>query len=294
MADEDVSESFSEWQQIPSPSSPTLNNNDTQFSKEDLPINDATEITTLPLTDGNDEKGEGNKWLIKKNLRELSSWIVQITSNIRNYVGCKVGIVTFSSNRSRILAVLLVSLFYWMIQKNWRRQRQIDTSNKLMLLIKEKKQKIDQLSLQISQMNEFLLTRRNVPVLRHESLPIWIEMGRLRLQSSIKAIEEEPEDCETTSSTETAIACMVNSEVSAVLAVMRRNVRWGGRYVSRDDQLEHSLIQSLKTLRKQIFLWQHQWQTISPALYLQPFLDVIRSDETGAPITGFCFQDLDS
>ncbi|KAK4371060.1 hypothetical protein RND71_010535 [Anisodus tanguticus] len=173
MADEDVSESFSEWQQIPSPSSPTLNNNDTQFSKEDLPINDATEITTLPLTDGtdnyndgNDEKGEGNKWLIKKNLRELSSWIVQITSNIRNYVGCKVGIVTFSSNRSRILAVLLVSLFYWMIQKKWRLQRKIDTSNKLMLLIKEKEQKIDQLSLQISQMNEFLLTRRNVPVLR--------------------------------------------------------------------------------------------------------------------------------
>lgn len=117
-------------------------------------------------------------------------------------------------------------------------------------------------------------------------------MGRLRIQSSIKAIEEEPEDCETTSSNKTAIACMVNSEVSAVLAVMRRNVRWGGRYVSGDDQLEHSLIQSLKTLRKQIFSWQHQWQTINPALYLQPFLDVIRSDETGAPITGVALSSV--
>ncbi|KAL3501457.1 hypothetical protein ACH5RR_035906 [Cinchona calisaya] len=117
-------------------------------------------------------------------------------------------------------------------------------------------------------------------------------MGRLRLQSNIKAIEEEPEDCETTSSNKAALAGMVNSEIGAVLAVMRRNVRWGGRYVSGDDQLEHSLIQSLKTLRKQIFLWQHHWQTINPVLYLQPFLDVIRSDETGAPITGVALSSV--
>lgn len=117
-------------------------------------------------------------------------------------------------------------------------------------------------------------------------------MGRLRLQSNIKAIEEEPEDCETTSSNKAALACMINSEIAAVLAVMRRNVRWGGRYVSGDDQLEHSLIQSLKTLRKQIFLWQHQWQTINPVLYLQPFLEVIRSDETGAPITGVALSSI--
>ncbi|XP_060186161.1 uncharacterized protein LOC132615571 [Lycium barbarum] len=173
MADEDISESFSEWQQIPSPSpsSPTVNNNDTQFSKEDLPINDtqiaATEITTLPLTEGTDnnndgihEKSEGNKWFIKKNLRELSSWIVKFASKIRNYAA------RFTANRSRILAVLLVSLFYWMIQEKWRRQRQIDTSKKLMLLIQEKDQKIDQLSLQISQMNDSLVAQRNVPVLR--------------------------------------------------------------------------------------------------------------------------------
>lgn len=75
-------------------------------------------------------------------------------------------------------------------------------------------------------------------------------MGRLRLQSSRKVIEEEPKDCETTSSNKTVIAYMVNSEVSVVVAVMKRNMRWGGGYVSRDDQLEYSLIQSLKTSRK--------------------------------------------
>ncbi|GFY88509.1 sec7 domain-containing protein [Actinidia rufa] len=117
-------------------------------------------------------------------------------------------------------------------------------------------------------------------------------MGRLKLQSGIKAIEEEPEDCETTSSNKAALACMINSEIGAVLAVMRRNVRWGGRYVSGDDQLEHSLIQSLKALRKQIFSWQHPWHTINPAVYLQPFLDVIRSDETGAPITGVALSSV--
>lgn len=118
-------------------------------------------------------------------------------------------------------------------------------------------------------------------------------MGRLKLQSGIKSIEEETEECDTTySDNKTALACMINSEVGAVLAVMRRNVRWGGRYMSGDDQLEHSLIQSLKTLRKQIFTWQQQWHTINPAVYLQPFLDVIRSDETGAPITGVALSSV--
>ncbi|XP_031262323.1 ARF guanine-nucleotide exchange factor GNOM [Pistacia vera] len=119
-------------------------------------------------------------------------------------------------------------------------------------------------------------------------------MGRLKLQSGIKAIEEEPEDYDTTYSNKATLACMINSEVGAVLAVMRRNrnVRWGGQYMSGDDQLEHSLIQSLKTLRKQIFSWQHPWHTINPAVYLQPFLEVIRSDETGAPITGIALSSV--
>ncbi|GAB2223566.1 hypothetical protein Droror1_Dr00017707 [Drosera rotundifolia] len=37
------------------------------------------------------------------------------------------------------------------------------------------------------------------------------------------------------------------------LAIMRRNVRWDGRYMSANDQLEHGLIQSLKTLRRNMF-----------------------------------------
>ncbi|KAK1317267.1 ARF guanine-nucleotide exchange factor GNOM [Acorus calamus] len=111
-------------------------------------------------------------------------------------------------------------------------------------------------------------------------------MGRMKLQSGIKAIEEEPPDEMESNTNRAALACMVNSEVAAVLAIMRRNVRWGGRYMAGDDQLEHPLIQSLKALRRQIFSWeQHQWHAINPTLYLRPFLDVIRSEETTAPIT---------
>ncbi|KAI4373848.1 hypothetical protein MLD38_011920 [Melastoma candidum] len=117
-------------------------------------------------------------------------------------------------------------------------------------------------------------------------------MGRLKMPSGIKAIEEEPEDIDYSCSDRTTLACMINSEIAAVLAVMRRNVRWGGRYMSGDDQLEHSLIQSLKALRKQVFCWQHQLHTINPSLYLLPFLEVIRSDETGAPITGVALSSV--
>ncbi|XP_023730347.1 ARF guanine-nucleotide exchange factor GNOM [Lactuca sativa] len=119
-------------------------------------------------------------------------------------------------------------------------------------------------------------------------------MGRLKLQPGIKSIEEEPEEFESTISEKdkAALGCMINTEIGAVLAVMRRNVRWGGRYMSGDDQLEHSLIQSLKSLRRQIFSYQHAWHTVNPTVYLQPFLDVIRSDETGAPITGVALSSL--
>ncbi|XP_010435886.1 PREDICTED: ARF guanine-nucleotide exchange factor GNL1 [Camelina sativa] len=89
-----------------------------------------------------------------------------------------------------------------------------------------------------------------------------------------------------------AVASMINSEIGAVLAVMRRNARWGVRYIADDDQLEHSLIHSLKELRKQIFLWQSNWQNVDPILYIRPFLDVILSDETGAPITGVALSSV--
>ncbi|GLT56531.1 hypothetical protein SLA2020_295660 [Shorea laevis] len=116
-------------------------------------------------------------------------------------------------------------------------------------------------------------------------------MVHLNPQPGSSTFHGEFRDCHV-KPTRGALACMINAEIEAVLAVMRRNVRWGIRYVADDDHLEHSLIHSLKELRKQIFSWQHQWNTINPAVYLQPFLDVIRSDETGAPITGVALSSV--
>ncbi|XP_027329806.1 ARF guanine-nucleotide exchange factor GNOM-like [Abrus precatorius] len=115
---------------------------------------------------------------------------------------------------------------------------------------------------------------------------------KLQMQTSVNAVEEEPGQCDAGFPNKTTVACMINAEIGAVLAVMRRNVRWGVHYMSDDDQLEHSLVQSLKALRRQIFSWQNQWNVINPALYLQPFLDVIQSDETGAPITGVALSSV--
>ncbi|QCD98516.1 guanine nucleotide-exchange factor [Vigna unguiculata] len=114
----------------------------------------------------------------------------------------------------------------------------------------------------------------------------------MQMQTGVNVVEDQYEQCEAGYPNKTAIACMINAEISAVLAVMRRNVRWGIHYISDDDQSEHFLVQSLKTLRRQIFSWQNQWRAINPALYLQPFLDVIRSDETSAPITGVALSSV--
>ncbi|KAG6534119.1 ARF guanine-nucleotide exchange factor GNOM-like [Zingiber officinale] len=93
------------------------------------------------------------------------------------------------------------------------------------------------------------------------------------------------------------LACVICSEVSAVLAVMRRNVRWGGRYASAADDhiIEHSLILSLKLLRRQVFSCgdgRRPWSTIDPSVYIRPFVDIVRSDETGAPITSVALSSL--
>ncbi|CAI8597262.1 unnamed protein product, partial [Vicia faba] len=119
-------------------------------------------------------------------------------------------------------------------------------------------------------------------------------MGHLKMQmpAGFNGIEDQSEQCGAGYPNKTTIACMINAEIGSVLAVMRRNVRWGVHYMSDDDQSEHFLVQSLKTLRRQIFSWQKQWHSINPALYLQPFLDVIQSDETGAPITGVALSSV--
>ena len=89
-----------------------------------------------------------------------------------------------------------------------------------------------------------------------------------------------------------AMACVVASEVATVLAVMRRNVRWAGVLHGgggADGHLDHPLVAGLKSLRRRACRWRDD---VDPLIYLRPFLDVVRSDETGAPITGAALSSL--
>ncbi|KAL9265189.1 ARF guanine-nucleotide exchange factor GNOM-like protein [Drosera capensis] len=116
-------------------------------------------------------------------------------------------------------------------------------------------------------------------------------MGRVEMQFDSNIVGQHDDPSISPLKT-TSVACKINTEVGTVLAVMRRNVRWGSHFLSGDNKLEHPLIHSFKNLRKQIFTWQTQWHNVNPVLYLQPFLDVIQSDETGAPITGVALSSV--
>lgn len=118
-------------------------------------------------------------------------------------------------------------------------------------------------------------------------------MGCPNRSSEVVAVSRDTKDCSCTCKPPRASsAFMVNSEIGAVLAVMRRNVRWGFHYTADEDQTEHPLIKSFKEIRKKVFSWQREWHATDPVVYLQPFLDVIRSDETSAPITGVALSSI--
>ncbi|GJU07381.1 ARF guanine-nucleotide exchange factor GNOM-like protein [Tanacetum coccineum] len=117
------------------------------------------------------------------------------------------------------------------------------------------------------------------------------KMGCQSQQLATAALAREAKDA-SCSPRRSSSAFMVNSEIGAVLSVMRRNVRWGVQYMEDEYQLEHHLIKSFKDIRREVFSWQSQWHAINPVVYLQPFLDVIRSDETGAPITGVALSSI--
>ncbi|XP_044355520.1 ARF guanine-nucleotide exchange factor GNOM-like [Triticum aestivum] len=104
-------------------------------------------------------------------------------------------------------------------------------------------------------------------------------------------MREPPPPSPSPSASRAAMACVVTSEVATVLAIMRRNVRWAAG--GDDDPLDHPLITGLKSLRRAAATWSpRRWRDVEPLLYLGPFLDVVRSDEAGAPATGAALSSL--
>ncbi|KAJ4882452.1 ARF guanine-nucleotide exchange factor GNL2 [Raphanus sativus] len=91
---------------------------------------------------------------------------------------------------------------------------------------------------------------------------------------------------------ELGISCMLNTEVGAVLAVIRRPISESYLSPQETDHCDSSVQQSLKSLRALIFNPQQEWRTIDPLVYLSPFLEVIQSDEIPASATAVALSSI--
>ncbi|KAK6248507.1 hypothetical protein QUC31_020072 [Theobroma cacao] len=86
---------------------------------------------------------------------------------------------------------------------------------------------------------------------------------------------------------ELGLSCMLNTEVGAVLAVIRRPIDPTAQFISpQEEHYDSSIQQPLKSLRGLIFNPHQEWRTTDPCIYLSPFLDVIQSDDIPAAATG--------
>ncbi|CAK7334922.1 unnamed protein product [Dovyalis caffra] len=83
---------------------------------------------------------------------------------------------------------------------------------------------------------------------------------------------------------EIASACMLNTELGAVLAVIRRPTLEPSFYTS-DSQCDTNILNSLKSLRSLIFNPHQEWETVDPSIYISPFLDVVQGENIPAGAT---------
>lgn len=99
--------------------------------------------------------------------------------------------------------------------------------------------------------------------------------------------ENKPKNVRELRRRELGLSCMLNTEVGAVLAVIRRPSDTNSQFLAaQEDNFDSSLLHSLKSLRALIFNPQQEWRTIDPSIYLAPFLDVVQSDDVPATATG--------
>lgn len=106
--------------------------------------------------------------------------------------------------------------------------------------------------------------------------------------------DEDEKDSPKSKRRELGLSCMLNTEVGAILAVIRRPPsELNSPYIATIDETYDSTIQqSLKSLRALIFHPQQKWRTIDPSIYISPILDVIQSDDIPAAATGVALSAL--
>ena len=96
-------------------------------------------------------------------------------------------------------------------------------------------------------------------------------------------------------------SALVNSELVAVMSLMRTNARWAvvsmyGNHASSPDVDglgEDPLLRDFQVVRRKLHeagSSEEAWANTAPREYLAPFLEVVRSVETSGPITGMALS----
>ncbi|KAL2459575.1 uncharacterized protein Fot_54824 [Forsythia ovata] len=171
MEKNDVSEDLSEWEHV------QLNNNNSLLTKdsifppndhEDLPVStprDNEQVHALSSRGSCDDDRKGGVERAESDVKKSKRLYLGVLNSgyfsDKNFDFFKVGLWSVCG----VAAVVLVSLLHRRVLK-WRKSMKMENKEYLLLLIKQKDQKINQLLLRIAQMNEILLGRRKVPVLR--------------------------------------------------------------------------------------------------------------------------------
>ena len=93
------------------------------------------------------------------------------------------------------------------------------------------------------------------------------------------------------------ISCMLNTEVAALLAVIRRRPDpysyLPPAVAAAEEATFAGLISSLKALRGLLFQPRHgAWRCSDPSTYLTPFLDVVQSEEAPPAATGVALSSV--
>ncbi|CAA3000459.1 Hypothetical predicted protein [Olea europaea subsp. europaea] len=177
MEKNDVSEDLSDWEDLQLNNNNSIQNKGSNFAPNDhedrtvsTPRNNEQVHEPQPfLSSGGDDGRKDGVERVERdvnqskrlNLGVLNSGIFRISLKIRKFDCFKVGLWSVSG----VVAVVLASLLHRRVLKWWKSMK-MERKEHLLLLIKEKDQKINQLLLRIAQMNDIILARRKVPVLR--------------------------------------------------------------------------------------------------------------------------------
>lgn len=189
MENKHVSEELGEWQEVHSPfstiSAKVINGEDNSSVVKDNFFPGSSVFPPgnhedLPISNPGDDHqhleepepihtpgGDGVRRWIRLHVGVVQTGILRVFGRFRNCATCKVGLWSFAWIAGGVAAALLVSFWRRRVLVWWQRRLQLDSSRKsLLAIIDEKNKKINQLLLQIAQMNEMLVARRRVPVLR--------------------------------------------------------------------------------------------------------------------------------